>query len=69
MVKIELKVSGMHCASCAMLLKDALEELDGVIKVTAIHETGIISVDFDDKIIHKDKIRAVIKKEGYSLEI
>ncbi len=30
MAELRLNVDGMHCASCAMLIEEELEELDGV---------------------------------------
>ncbi|MBT3940846.1 heavy-metal-associated domain-containing protein [Candidatus Woesearchaeota archaeon] len=66
MVNIKITTKGMHCNSCEMLVKDALEELAGVNKVEASHETGAIYIDFNDTKISKEKILDVIKEEGYT---
>ncbi len=65
---VNIKIRGMHCASCEMLVKDSLEELDGVNKVEASHEKGIVSVDFDENKVDKSKIVETIKSEGYNVE-
>ena len=67
MKNIKIKTKGMHCTSCEMLLKDALEELEGVNSATASYKTGIISVDFDDKKINEKEIIEIIKLENYEV--
>jgi copper chaperone len=68
MANIKIKTKGMHCSSCEMLVKDALEELDGINKAEASHESGIVSVDFDDSKIGPEAIKAVISSEGYEIK-
>jgi copper chaperone len=65
MVNVKISTKGMKCHSCEMIVKDALEDLKGVKKVEASHETGAIYVDFDNKKISKEKIIDIIKEEGY----
>lgn len=67
-MNIKLKTKGMHCSSCEMLVKDALEDLDGVKKVEASHKSGVIAIDFDDAKVDISKIKETIKKEGYEVE-
>lgn len=67
-MKIEIKTKGMHCTSCEMLLKDSLEELEGVSNIEASSKTGIVSVDFDETKITENKIIKTIKQEGYEVE-
>jgi len=68
MSNIKIKTKGMHCPSCEMLVKDSLEDLDGVEKAEADFKSGIVSVDFDDSKIGLDKIKSIIKEEGYDTE-
>ncbi len=68
MANIKLKTKGMHCTSCEMLVRDALEELDGVNKAEASFKDGIISVDFDDNKVDKNKITEVIWAEGFEVK-
>lgn len=64
-MKYEFKVKGMHCKSCEILIKDALEELSGIKEITISHKTGILKVSFDESQLSKEKIIDIIKKEGY----
>jgi copper chaperone CopZ len=68
MKKIKIKTKGMHCASCEVLLKDALEELAGVKNAKASCKTGIVSVDFDTDKVTEREIIEIIKLEDYEVE-
>lgn len=68
MTKVKIKTKGMHCASCEMLIQDALGELDGVARAEASHESGIVNVEFDESKIDVGKIKTVIGNEGYKVE-
>lgn len=61
-------VKGMHCKSCEILIKDILEEQAGVSAVIADHKRGIINVDFAPSVISIEKIKMLIKDEGYEVE-
>ncbi len=60
-------VKGMHCKSCEMLIKDSLEEASGVKGADVSHIKGTVKVDFDDSKISEDKIRQIIKENGYEV--
>lgn len=66
-LKKTFDVKGMHCKSCEMLIKDSLGEAEGVRKAEASHAKGFVKVDFDETKISEDKIRSMIKKEGYEV--
>ena len=67
MKKISLKVEGMHCKSCEIIIGDALEELDGVQNVEVSNESGKVSVEFDESRTNIKMIKDVIVKEGYKV--
>jgi copper chaperone CopZ len=60
-----IKVKGMHCSACEMLIKDVLEEAKGVKKAEASLKTNSVSVDFDEKQISEQKIKELLKENGY----
>ncbi len=63
----EINVKGMHCTSCEMLIKDTLLDENGVKKVSAHYEKGIVEVEFnEDKINHK-KIKKLIEEDGFKV--
>ena len=52
-MKINIRVSGMHCASCSTILTRALKKVEGVQNVSVNYSTEKASVDFNQK---KNKI-------------
>ncbi len=61
-----LKVSGMHCTACKMLIEDAISEIKGAQKISVNHTTGSITVAYDsDETL--EKIRTAIRGEGFSV--
>ena len=60
-----LKIKGMHCNSCEILLKEAIEET-GTKVLSTNHQKGEISVELADE-KKMNAIKTAIEKEGYSL--
>ena len=48
-----IKVKGMVCGGCENRVKNALGEIEGVEKVEASFETGIVKVTADEKVEKK----------------
>lgn len=68
MVNVTINATGMHCPSCEMLVVDSLEEIDGVMGAAASHTAGTVSVNFDDSKVSIERIKAVIRSEGYEVD-
>lgn len=62
-VKKKLKISGMHCSSCAMNIDFELE--DAGVKASTNYARQETEVEFDEEKISLNKIIEVIKKTGY----
>lgn len=65
-MKTTLKISGMHCPSCAILIHDALEEAGAKSKID--HKKGLAVIEFDEAKLSLDQIKSIIQKEGYKAE-
>jgi len=65
-MKTKLNVKGMHCTSCEMLIKDALEDRGVIAK--ASRERNTVDVKFDEEKISLKEIKAEIKKQGFEVE-
>ena len=61
----ELKVKGMHCKSCEMLIKDSVEDIAGVKDVMADNKSGKVRVNHDSADI--SNIKKTIEAEGYEV--
>ncbi len=61
---IELKITGMHCASCEKLIAEELEGLTGVseIKINAKENSGSLVLDVDENSV--DEVVPAIKRAG-----
>lgn len=60
------KVTGMHCASCEMLIKDDLEDIGVKVKEIS-YKSGELKVEFDNKKVTEVKIKTIIENEGYKV--
>lgn len=67
--KLTLKISGMHCTSCAMNIDDALEEVDGILSSNTSYAKSTTIVESKGKKVDVKKILSVIEQEGYQAEV
>ena len=68
-MKINIRVSGMHCASCSTILTRALKKVEGVQNVSVNYSTEKASVDFNQKKTKSEQLVKVIKNKGYGANI
>ena len=66
MKKIKLKISGMHCTSCAMDIDGELEDTEGVQCAKTNYAKSQTEVEFDPEKLTEKEIATIIKKAGYS---
>lgn len=65
MIKKKLKIEGMHCTSCSMLIDGELEDLTGVKSAKTSYHKGECEVEFDETEVSLDQVLEAIKKTGY----
>ena len=68
MITKVFNVNGMHCPSCEMLIRDSLEETNGISNAEASHKENKVNVEFDDTKISENRIKEIITKEGYEVQ-
>ncbi len=69
MKKIVLKISGMHCTSCAMNIDCELEDnISGVKNSNTNYAKQQCEVEIEDSVLVKDLINQ-IKETGYEAEL
>lgn len=64
-MKQRLQIQGMHCASCAMLIDDELEELEGVKASSTSYARQKTDIDFDESRVGVGQLVAKIADLGY----
>ena len=67
MTKVVLKVKGMHCSSCSILIDKLLGKQEGIISIQTNYGNEKTAVEFDEKKISLEKIDELIGKLGYDL--
>ncbi|MGQ0466138.1 MAG: heavy-metal-associated domain-containing protein [Sporichthyaceae bacterium] len=66
---IEFAVTGMHCASCGLLIDDAVEELPGVVRAHTDVRRERTVVELDGTGASVEQVLAVIAAEGYGASV
>jgi len=66
MKSITMKVNGMHCKACEILIEDALKDI-GVEKAKAFHKARTVEIHFDESKVSESSIMNAIKNEGYGV--
>lgn len=64
-VKAELNIEGMHCDSCAVDIKETLEETAGVFKADITFKRKTAIVEFDEAIVEQSTLLRKIQDLGY----
>lgn len=69
MTRIVLAVTGMSCASCGLLIDDAVEDLPGVTRSHTDTRTDRTTVELDDSGTVAEHVIAAIAAEGYQARL
>jgi Cu+-exporting ATPase len=65
--KVELKISGMHCATCAINIEESLSQVQNVSKVQVNFGTDTARVEFDPKKVLLTELEKAVKDVGYDV--
>ena len=60
-----MKIEGMECPNCPMILERIEDRLAGVIQAEASYRKGQMIVEFDESIVTPEQITAEIERMGY----
>lgn len=65
----QLKITGMTCGSCELILERKLAKVPGVVKANVNHRTGIANVIANpDNLPSAEAIEAAVSEAGYNIE-
>jgi Cu+-exporting ATPase len=67
MTKLVLKVKGMHCASCSILIDKLLNKQEGVVKSITSYGAQKVALEFDESKITLVQIDEFVNKLGYDV--
>jgi P-type Cu+ transporter len=65
--KLVLKVKGMHCASCAILIDKLLSKQSGVVSSSTSYGAQKVALEFDEGKISLEQIDTFVNKLGYDV--
>jgi Cu+-exporting ATPase len=65
--KAELKISGMHCATCAINIEESLSKLESVSRAQVNFGTDTAHVEFDPAKVSLAEINRAVKNAGYEV--
>ncbi|MDO8740761.1 MAG: heavy metal translocating P-type ATPase [Candidatus Woesearchaeota archaeon] len=66
-MKTTIKITGMHCASCANTIEKALKRAKGVINTNVNFATEKATVEFDENKTNQEGVEKTIEKTGYKI--
>ncbi len=69
MKTIAFKITGMHCASCAVKNEKSLKKIDGVISAVVNYALNSATVEYDESRTQEMQLHKAIQKNGYSVEM
>ena len=67
-MKNELQVSGMHCGGCELLVKEALEEVEGIRAAEVSFLKGSVVVEYEPEVVSLALVTAVIEGQGFTVK-
>ncbi len=62
------KLSGLDCASCALSIENALDQLNGVQDCEVQEKDNLLLVDFDEAKVSADQVLAAVRDAGFDAE-
>ncbi|HEY4693073.1 MAG TPA: heavy-metal-associated domain-containing protein [Bellilinea sp.] len=65
--KITLKINGMECPNCSMNLERIEDKLKGVLFAEASYRKEQMLLEYDEKVVTLDQIKAEVKRLGYEV--
>ncbi len=65
--RIVMKIDGMECPNCAMLLERIEDKVDGVLLAEASYHKAQMVVEFDEAQVTEEQIKAEIQRMGYAV--
>jgi Cu+-exporting ATPase len=68
-IKKTFSVSGMHCASCVMVIEQSLKKLSGVESAVVNLATNKATVSYDDERVNETSLSSAVANVGYKAMI
>lgn len=63
--RITMKIQGMECPNCAMILERIEDKLHGVLMAEASYHKATMTVEYNEAQVTEAQIQAEVKRMGY----
>jgi len=60
-----LRIDGLHCSSCEILINKSAERIEGILSVSTSYATSTAKVIYDPKYINKSELPSALSLSGY----
>lgn len=67
--KIVIKIQGMECPNCAMILELIENKLDGILSAEASYHKEQLVVIYDEAQVNEERIYSEIRRMGYEIAL
>lgn len=67
MIKKKLKIEGMDCPSCAMMLDGDLEDLEGIACARTNFAKAEVELEYDADKVKETDIEKIVEKAGFGI--
>ncbi len=68
-MQAELNIEGMHCDSCAVDIKETLEETAGVFKADVTFKRKTAIVEYDEEVVQQTTLLKKLQDLGYQATV
>ena len=65
--RITIKIKGMQCPNCPMILERIEDKLHGVVKAEASYHKAQMIVEYNETQVTENQIKAEIQRMGYEV--
>jgi len=65
--RITLKIEGMECPNCVMILERIEDKLKGVLLAEASYHKAQMVVEYDEAQVTQEQIQAAVQRMGYTV--
>ena len=65
--QLSLTIGGMHCATCAITVQEALDEVPGVAEARVSFALGKATVFYDSKVATEAQLKKAVEESGYKV--
>jgi copper chaperone CopZ len=63
--RLKLRIVGLDCVRCSLVINRALEGVKGVSKVGVSFMMDLVFVDYNPSLVSKGEIISIVRKTGY----